>query len=42
MLGLLAQEGLPTPDAIERGRDEVVLLWHDRRLAVVVELDAPE
>jgi hypothetical protein len=35
---LLTAEGLPQPDAIERRPDELVFLWHDQKLAVVVEL----
>ena len=35
---LLASEGLAQPDAIERRPNELVFLWHDRKLAVVVEL----
>jgi hypothetical protein len=36
---LLAAEGLAEPDAIERRSDELVFLWHDQKLAVVVELE---
>lgn len=36
---LLAAEGLAQPDAIERHPDELVFLWHDQKIAVVVELE---
>jgi hypothetical protein len=36
---LLAAEGLAQPDEVERRPDELVFLWHDQKLAVVVELD---
>ena len=37
-LRLLADEGLPPPDEIEYGDDELVFVYRDRKLAVVVEL----
>jgi hypothetical protein len=36
---LLAAEGLAQPDAIERRPNELVFVWHDQKLAVVVELN---
>jgi hypothetical protein len=36
---LLAAEGLAQPDAIEHRSNELVFLWHDQKLAVVVELE---
>jgi hypothetical protein len=37
-LRLLSDEGLPPPDEVEYGADELVFLYRDRKLAVVVEL----
>ena len=35
---LLAENGLPAPDAVEHHDDgSIVALWHDRKVAVVVE-----
>ena len=34
---LLEEAGLPEPDEVEYRRGEIVLLWHDRKLAVVIE-----
>ena len=39
MLQLLEDAGLPSPDEIRCGQDCVRFLWHDRKVAVVVELD---
>jgi hypothetical protein len=38
---LLAAEGLAQPDAIEHRPNELVFLWHDQKLAIVVELPPP-
>ncbi len=40
ILALLEEHEIRMPDAIEPRCDEVVLLWDEPRLAVVVELDA--
>ena len=42
MLRLLDDHGLPSPDEVEFGAGEVTFLWRDRKVAVVVELDAEE
>ena len=39
MLRLLEDAGLPAPDEVQYGENCVRLLWHDRKVAVVVELD---
>lgn len=39
MLGLLSDAGLPTPDEVQHGDGEVRFLWHDHKVAVVVDLD---
>jgi hypothetical protein len=39
MRQLLEREQLPEPDEIEHREDSIVLLWHEQRLAVVVDLD---
>lgn len=36
---LLEDYGLPEPDEVVRGERTIELLWHDRKVAVVVELD---
>jgi hypothetical protein len=38
MLALLADSGMPLPDEVEYGTAEVRFLWHDLKVAVVVEL----
>ncbi len=38
MLDLLVDSGLPLPDEVEYGEACVRLLWHDRKVAVVVDL----
>jgi hypothetical protein len=40
MRALLLEADLPEPDEIvhDAGQDELVLLWRDQKLAVVVEL----
>ena len=42
MLRLLEDNGLPAPDEIELGQEEVRFLWLDRKVAVIVELDTDE
>ena len=42
MLRLLDDHGLPAPDETQYGRNEVTFLWHDRKVAVVVEIDSDE
>ncbi len=39
---LLAAGGLPQPDAVEVRADGLVFLWHEPKLAVVVDLDAAD
>jgi sulfur carrier protein ThiS len=39
MRDLLRDNDLPDPDAVVENGDELVLLWHDRKVALVVELD---
>jgi hypothetical protein len=39
MRELLADAGLPEPDEVSYDEASVVFLWHDRKLAVVVDLD---
>jgi hypothetical protein len=39
MLKLLQDAGLPPPDEVQYGEHCVRLLWHDRKVAVVVDLD---
>lgn len=39
MLRLLEDNGLPAPDEVEFGERCVRFLWHDRKVAVVVDLD---
>jgi hypothetical protein len=38
MLALLDGAGLPEPDVVEYGCDCIRLLWHDRKVAVVVDV----
>jgi hypothetical protein len=38
MLALLEGAGLPEPDEIEHGHECVRFLWHDRKVAVVVDV----
>jgi hypothetical protein len=40
MRALLANEDLPEPDEVEQDLDseEIVLLWHEPKVAVVIEL----
>jgi hypothetical protein len=39
MLRLLEDSGLPRPDEVDYGDQCVRFLWHDLKVAVVVELD---
>lgn len=39
MLQLLSDSDLDPPDEIEYGERCIRLLWHDRKVAVVVDLD---
>jgi hypothetical protein len=39
MRGLLREYGLPGPDEVQHGERSVRFLWHDRKVAVVVDLD---
>jgi hypothetical protein len=36
---LLPEAGLPQPDAVEYREESVVFLWHETKLAVIVDLD---
>ena len=38
---LLETAGVPPPDEVDYDPVSVVFLWHDRRLAVFVDLDDP-
>jgi hypothetical protein len=37
----LEQHDLPQPDEVLRDEGELVLLWHDQQLAVILELVPP-
>jgi hypothetical protein len=39
MWSLLREYGLPLPDEVQYGERCVRFLWHDRKVAVVVDLD---
>lgn len=39
MLRLVREYGLPAPDEVQHGERCVRFLWHDRKVAVVVDLD---
>ena len=39
MRELLSGEGLPQPDEVEYREASIVLLWHETKLAVVVDLE---
>jgi hypothetical protein len=39
MESLLREYGLPLPDEVQYGEQCVRFLWHDRKVAVVVDLD---
>ena len=36
---LLPRTGLPQPDEVEYREESVVFLWHETKLAVVIDLD---
>jgi hypothetical protein len=36
---LLPDAGLPQPDEVEYREESVVFLWHETKLAVIVDLD---
>ena len=38
MREIVEDAGLSAPDEVEHRPDEVVFLWHDTKLAVIVEL----
>jgi hypothetical protein len=40
MRRLLRDHELPEPDDVVDDGDEIVLLWHDRKVAIVLELEA--
>ena len=39
MRALIDDAGIAPPDAVEHAPTSVVLLWHEHKLAVVVDLD---
>jgi hypothetical protein len=39
MLRLIDDSGLPAPDQVAYGDREVTFLWHDHKVAVIVDLD---
>lgn len=39
MLELLESADLPEPDEIEYEEERVRLLWHDKKLAIIVDMD---
>jgi hypothetical protein len=39
MREMLTGEGLPQPDEVEYREASVVLLWHETKLAVVIDLE---
>ncbi len=38
---LLADHGLPEPDAVEYGFTCVRLFWHEQKVCIVVQIDEP-
>ena len=42
MRELLDREGLPEPDEIEYGHACIRLIWHEQKLAVVIDLEDPK
>ncbi|MDQ4040384.1 MAG: hypothetical protein M3141_01380 [Actinomycetota bacterium] len=36
---LLEAGGVPPPDEVEHRETDIVLLWHESKVAVVIELD---
>jgi hypothetical protein len=41
MRRLLEDEGLPAPDDVEYRDDSILLLWHDTKVAVIVDVTEP-
>jgi hypothetical protein len=41
MRELLQQNGLPQPDEVEYRERSILMLWHETKLAVVIDLDEP-
>jgi hypothetical protein len=41
MRDLIAENGLPEPDAVEYGFTCIRLIWHEQKLAVVIDIDEP-
>ena len=39
---LLPSTGLPQPDEVEYREESVVFLWHETKLAVVIDLDGTD
>jgi hypothetical protein len=39
---LLPEAGLPQPDEVEYRDESVVFLWHETKLAVIVDLDGTD
>src|SRR3954462_7775119 len=39
---LLPEAGLPQPDEVEYREESVVFLWHETKLAVIVDLDGTD
>lgn len=39
MRALIDDAGIAPPDAVEHAPTSIVLLWHEQKLAVVVDLD---
>ncbi len=39
---LLRDNGLPEPDSVRHGADEVAFCWHESKTVVIVELDADD
>ena len=41
MRALLEDHGLPQPDEVEYGHTCIRLIWHEPKLAVVIDIDPP-
>ena len=41
MRELLEHSGLPQPDEVEYRERSILMLWHETKLAVVIDLDEP-
>ncbi len=41
MRDLIAEDGLQEPDEVEYGHTCIRLLWHEPKLAVVIDIDEP-